>query len=85
MADTWRTVTPNTSSSASFDVYKTSEWWLLLSSALWFNDRHPALAAQPSWRDVVVAPELRCSPYNVDDYRYPLSVKVETTPPAGKT
>ena len=32
-------------------------------------------AAQPSWRGVVVAPESRCSPYNVDDYRYPLSVE----------
>ena len=32
-------------------------------------------AAQPSWRGVVVAPESRCSPYNVDDYRFPLSVE----------
>ena len=34
-------------------------------------------AAQPSWRGVVVAPESRCSPYNVDDYHYPLSVKAQ--------
>ena len=41
-------------------------------------DRVPvvgALHAQTSWRGLTVAPERRCSPYDVDDYRYPQSVE----------
>ena len=33
------------------------------------------LHAQTSWRGLVVAPEQRCSPYDVDDCRYPQSVE----------
>ena len=41
-------------------------------------DRVPAgggLHAQTSWRDLAVAPERRCAPYDADDYRYPQSVE----------
>ena len=27
------------------------------------------------WRGLVVAPEVRCAPYDADDYRYPASVE----------
>ncbi len=33
------------------------------------------IVAQTSWRGLVVAPEVRCSPYDADDYRYPQSVE----------
>ena len=31
-------------------------------------------AAQTLWRGLVVAPEVRCAPYDADAYRYPQSV-----------
>ena len=31
--------------------------------------------AQTSWRGLTVAPEVRCAPYDADDYRYPQSVE----------
>ncbi len=35
------------------------------------------LAADDTWRGLVVAPEIRCSPYNSHDYAYPQSVEGE--------
>ena len=32
---------------------------------------------QTNWRGLVVAPEVRCSPYDTDDYGYPQSVELE--------
>ena len=32
-------------------------------------------AAQTLWRGLVVAPEVRCAPYDADAYRYPQSVE----------
>ena len=36
-----------------------------------------AVAAETTWRGLVVAPEDRCAPYDRDDYRYPQSVEVD--------
>ena len=33
--------------------------------------------SQERWRGIVVAPEVRCSEYDSDDYRYPQSVELE--------
>ena len=46
---------------------------LVLAGGLAISDT--LLHAQASWRDLVVAPEQRCAPYDADDYRYPQSVE----------
>ena len=39
-------------------------------------------AAQTLWRGLVVAPEVRCAPYDADAYRYPRALVRERTAPA---